>query len=181
MAELGNNPDDADLIVDSATARSGPSWLPLILVLLFIPLTSYLVTDLVVIPQLKEAFASSDGRSAGGGRRIGHDGSGSGNHQAIYYHDLDGIVVNVAGTLGTRYLRTSFRLAGSTPNVTSLLARSQAEVMDVVLATLSVRTMAELEDSGGRVALRSALIEGINNCLPEPVVEQLYFTEFVIQ
>jgi flagellar basal body-associated protein FliL len=54
-------------------------------------------------------------------------------------------------------------------------------VQDAIISTLSSMTIQELEAAGGRNSLRVALIAAVNQAIGMDIVEELFFTEFIIQ
>lgn len=88
--------------------------------------------------------------------------------------------MNLAGTMGTRYLKTSFMVTGAE----DIIARFDAEkpqLGDVTLGVLSSMTLADLEESGAKNLLRERLLSAYNQALGSKVAENLFFSEFVIQ
>ena len=54
-------------------------------------------------------------------------------------------------------------------------------MLDAIITTLSSESIQSLEVPGGRNRLRLSLIDAINQSLNEDLIDQLYFTEFIIQ
>jgi len=91
------------------------------------------------------------------------------------------MLVNVAGTMGTRYLMTSVTLVGNTPEFTSKINENRDQLMDLATGTLSVKTISDLEKPGARNVIRAELMTVFNNALGGPVVQEIYITEMAIQ
>jgi len=91
------------------------------------------------------------------------------------------IIVNPAGTSGTRFLSTSigFQLANS--EVSKLFEAQEAVVRDVLITILSSRTVPELTDSQQRENLRQQILLQVRKLLGTEEVTAVYFTEFVLQ
>lgn len=165
------------------------SWLPLILVILFVPVITLVLTEFVVIPRLRasleEPGAKVESKSSGkstskGGHGKGHGSSdkGAGSPTEVVFSDL---IANLSGTMGTRYMKVSFHVTGEDPALSDSIDASRPRVQDAIITTLSNKTIQELEATGGRNALRVSLISAINQALDEDLVEELYFTEFIVQ
>ena len=93
---------------------------------------------------------------------------------------FDNVVVNLAGTMGTRYLKTSFLITGK-DNLRELFEERQPQLLDATLNTLGSLTLSDLEEVGSRNLIRARLIAAYNEVLSMRVVEQIYFSDFVVQ
>ncbi|MEX0322931.1 MAG: flagellar basal body-associated FliL family protein [Puniceicoccaceae bacterium] len=202
MAEEEQTPDSAPV----GKSKGAPvPWIPLVLVLLFIPIITLGLVQFVVIPKLRSSLSDggspkadthhvaekkadshggghgSKGGSHGGGHGSDKHGGGSsaaGDGTTVAYED---IITNVAGTMGTRFLKVSFQVVSHDPQLESILQMREAQVKDAIISTLSSRTIQELEVIGGRNSLRVALISSVNHAIGVNLVEELYFFDFIIQ
>ncbi|HHY47681.1 MAG TPA: hypothetical protein GX506_10345 [Firmicutes bacterium] len=95
--------------------------------------------------------------------------------------EFDSIVVNVAGTGGERYLKTSIALELTTSQANRELTARKAEARDIIISKLSAMPFAKLQTEKGREELKQEIIRGINDLLRQGKVEKVYFTEFVMQ
>jgi len=179
-------------------AKSGSvPWLPLIIVMLVVPIITIAGMEFVVIPKLKTALA--DGSIQGpqvskkaAGEEASHSaekkdshGGGHGAEEAPVgsprSFKFEEIVSNLAGTMGTRFIKTSFEVSGSSDQLRSKIKENQAQVQDAIMTVLSIRTIRELESVGGRNSLRVGLVDAINTALGVSIVEELYFMELIVQ
>lgn len=94
---------------------------------------------------------------------------------------LNKILVNVAGTMGSRYLLTSVTLASSKPHFAEQVLSSEAQLLDLAAGVLSAKTIADLEKPAARTVVRTELLTVFNNVLGSGMVEDIFFTEFAIQ
>lgn len=191
MADEETSPDQP---VEEKPKRAGVPWIPLVLVLLFIPIITLVLVEFVVVPKLKNSLAGDGGAPAehqaveeekDSGHGGGHGGGkeeepekGSVRGTTVTFDD---IVSNVSGTMGTRFLKVSFQIVSEDPQLSSMVRMREAQVRDAIISTLSSRTIQEIEVVGGRNALRVALISAINGALGMNLVEELYFLDFLIQ
>ncbi len=107
-------------------------------------------------------------------------------------------IVNLADTPGYRYLKIQITLAFADPSHRpgelqgDALAAQEAAyktridpydpaMEDFEITTLTRKTAAELLTAQGKEALRAELLEGLRKQVPNPTLEAVYFTEFVIQ
>ena len=91
------------------------------------------------------------------------------------------MVVNLAGTMGTRYLKTSFLVTGTDAGLQALFETNKARLTDVTLNVLSSLTLADLEEPGSKNVLREKLVGAYNQALGRKVADQVYFSDFVVQ
>ena len=174
----------------SADKSGRVPWLPLVVVLLVVPIITIAGMEFVVIPKLKSALAVSSGAesaakaekpakadSHGGGHGGGKDAPAN----AGTSYKFEEMVTNVAGTMGTRFIKASFEVFGSSADLRSKLHAREAQVQDAIMTVLAGRTIKELEAVGGRNALRIDLVEAINSALGQGMVDELYFLELIIQ
>ena len=203
-------PDNAAKAAEAAPAKGKPDIIPLVAVVVLVPALCFLMMDFVVIPRLKESLkpAASDeaapfkageakadaGHGGGhkeapkkeakeskhGGKEHGKEGgkSAKGADNTI---EFPPIVVNLAGSGGNRYLKVNFVLAGNDSNLEDMIKENQNALRDVAISVLSAQSMSSLEAQGGRNLIRSELISQFNRTLGGRPIEQLYFSEFVIQ
>jgi flagellar basal body-associated protein FliL len=94
---------------------------------------------------------------------------------------ISDLVVNPAGTDGTRYLCTTVALETIDPRVSEEIKSREAQIRDVLIGILSRRTIGELADLGTRDSLREEIRAAVNELLPGGEVVGVYFSNFVLQ
>ena len=72
-------------------------------------------------------------------------------------------------------------MRGKGKSVSDVLKLNKSVVLDAIITILSSQSIQSLEVPGGRNRLRLSLVEGINQALNDDLIDQLYFTEFMIQ
>jgi flagellar FliL protein len=168
--------------------KRGGSMLPVLAVLILTPAISFAMTEYVLIPRIQEAVAQQAAKTQTQGgapqtaapKTAGHGGHGS-KGEAEQSFEFSNIVVNLYGSMGTRYLKTSFSVVGSAPDLKAILTSRKDKLLDVTLTVLGSRTMADLEAAGAKNMLRNSLVASLNQALDGAVIEELYFSEFVVQ
>jgi len=179
-------PMSVDKTAAPARSESGglKAWLPTIAVIVLAPVCTWAVGQFVLIPQLqKKLLATPAGEAASAeaqteGAHGEKDGKG-GKDAATY--EFQNVVVNLAGTMGTRYLKTSFLVTGAEPNIKSVFETNKPRLTDVTLNVLSSLSLADLEEPGAKNVLREKLVAAYNQALGRKVAEQVYFSDFVVQ
>ena len=122
----------------------------------------------------KEAKGGHGGKEAKGGG--GGDGAGG-----AFSYDFENVVVNLAGTMGTRYLKTTFTVLSENPEIKTIIDENKKQLLDVALGVLSTRTLADLEQPGAKNVIRNDLAANLNQALKSDAITQIYFSDFVVQ
>lgn len=167
----------------------GAPWLPLILVLLVVPIITIAGMEFVVIPKLIKALASQSAEPNPSKQEHSKERDGGGSQAnskkspdgSSYSYRFEEVISNLSGTMGTRFIKSSFEVTSDSAELRSMIQGNKAQVQDAVMGVLSSRTIKELEVVGGRNALRVNLIEAINQALGVSIVKELYFIELIIQ
>ena len=94
---------------------------------------------------------------------------------------LNKLLVNVAGTMGSRYLLSSITLLGDAADFPARVAQHEPQLRDMASGILNTKTIADLEKPGARNLIRGELLAGFNTILGNSAVREIYFTEFAIQ
>ncbi len=184
MADQNDTPDAEKATVDKSKGKGAMSSLmPILAAVVLAPAVSYAMVEFVLLPRLQEKLAhpvagtSDHGASPGHGSKADH---GKENGPEASY-EFTNVVVNLAGTMGTRYLKTSFLVTGSDPQINSLFENQKPKMTDVTLNVLSSLSLADLEEPGAKNVLREKLVTAYNQAIGHKVAEQVYFSDFVIQ
>jgi flagellar FliL protein len=176
--------EDSEAPVDEAPAAKQPNaWLPIVAVVVLMPVISFAMTQFVLIPHIKSSIGPAQATAAGDAAK------GTGDTKAdpaksgkpAFSYQFDDVVVNLSGAMGTKYLKASFALFSSNPDLQKIITDNKSQLLDVALNVLSSKTMADLEAPGSKNLVRNDLIANFNQALNSEVVEQLYFSEFVVQ
>ena len=167
-------------------------WLPLIVSLVLMPALAYATTTFIILPKLLKA--SGAGKSpahsepthekGGGEEKPGKESAEGGKETAgrdKFTATLDKVLVNVAGSMGTRYLLTKMTLVSDNTNLKGIVEKNSDQLRDLASSTLGVKTITDLEKPGARNQIRSELISSFNSALGNGVIKEIYFTEFAIQ
>ncbi|MCX6830599.1 MAG: flagellar basal body-associated FliL family protein [candidate division Zixibacteria bacterium] len=106
---------------------------------------------------------------------------GEGGTAEINYFNIESIVVNPAGTGGTRYLSCgiSFEMAGAED--VKIFESKAAQVKDILITILSSKTVDELADIRQRNQMRRQILTIVNRFLAPTQAKAVYLTDFVLQ
>ena len=169
------------------------AWLPVVFAVLAAPAASWAVAEYVLLPRLEQKLAAA--HAAGGlapaeaaapkvaekgDKKKGHGKEEAGSTGDTY--EFTNVVVNLSGTMGTRYLKTSFVITGVKPDtIKPAFEENKAKLTDVTLGVLSSLSLADLEEPGAKNVLREKLVTAYNQALGSRIAEQVYFSDFVVQ
>ncbi len=124
------------------------------------------------------AAASADGHG-GGDALAGADSSATSGEPLVT--TLDNLVLNPAGSGGTRFLLLTVAMeCGTDAGMTALKAKD-AELRDVVLSTLARKTVDQLADVSFREDIKTELITALNDRFGTGTVVRVYFPQYVVQ
>lgn len=94
---------------------------------------------------------------------------------------LPTFVVNLADPLGRRYLKLTMDVEVSDAKAAEELNGSMAKVRDAIILLLSSKSYQELSTMESKIALKTEVVERLNQVLGGPKVLHVYFTEMVVQ
>lgn len=162
------------------------SWLPAIVALVVAPAATWATVEYVLVPRIQKKFAASPAGANPAEPAAAAAPAPSGKKdkdgkEAAPNYEFQNVVVNLAGTMGTRYLKTSFLVTGAEPNIRAVFEGAKPRLTDVTLNVLSSLTLTDLEEPGAKNVIREKLVAAYNQALGRKVADQVYFSDFVIQ
>jgi flagellar FliL protein len=170
-------PTPAPASTTPAAGGGFASWLPLIITVVLMPVLAFGMTKFVLLPQLQKGLGITPVAAAEPGAKHKKDSSEAKQESVT----MNKLLVNVAGTMGARYLLVSLSVVGTDPDFKEKMQSHDPRLRDMACGVLATKTIADLEKPGVRNLIRSELISGFNNILGEAMVEEIYLTEFAIQ
>lgn len=169
-------------------APAGSGMTPLIAAIAAVvlaPALSWAVVQFVLLPRLEHKLATAPAAGSAApaaGTPPAPVGGKEAQGKAVPpTYEFDNVVVNLAGTMGTRYLKASFMVTGSDPALHAVFEDKKALLTDVTLNVLSSLTLSDLEEPGSKNVLREKLVAAYNQALGRKLAEQVYFSDFVVQ
>ena len=94
---------------------------------------------------------------------------------------MDPFVVNLAGSEGKRFLKVTFSLELSTPEVHLEIKENIQKVTDSILILLSSKAFEDVYSVQGKFKLKDEITTRVNRFLVVGHIKDAYFTEFIIQ
>ena len=185
--EVGEAASESAKAPEAKASGGFKAWLPLVIAVVTMPALAYATTMFVLVPKMQralghtEASAAPQAASKEGGASAPEGGKPVGTGKIKVMVPLTKLLVNVAGTMGTRYLMSSVTLVSNNPDFKSTVEDNKDQLTDLAIGALSSKTISDLEKPGARNEIRAELMTVINNALGGPVVQEIYITEFAIQ
>jgi flagellar protein FliL len=170
-------PDPAKTAAPAPAENGGgiKPWLPLLITILVMPALAYAMTQFYVLPQLKKGMGITASARA---PEAAVKEETNGPRESF---PMTKLLVNVAGTMGARYLQVSLSVVGTGADFKAKMEAHDPQLRDMACGSLATKTLADLEKPGIRNIIRSELISGFNNILGSANVQEIYLTEFAIQ
>ena len=165
--------------------------MPVILALVLSPAITWAVAEFVLLPKLKASLGPTEAGEHGEAE-VAHEaepaheakgghGAPEGGAKSEGGYRVENVVVNLAGTMGTRYLKASFLVTGKDPKLIAKFDAAKPQIGDVTLAVLSSLTLADLEEPASKNIIRERLVDAYNGVFGSKVADNLYFSDFVVQ
>ena len=96
-------------------------------------------------------------------------------------YSVDTFIANLASSNGKRYLRVTMGLDYNENELAEELDGRLPQIRDSILMILTTKRFEEVDNIDGKIALRNEIIEKLNSFLQKGSINNIYFTEFVIQ
>ncbi|MEP6619455.1 MAG: flagellar basal body-associated FliL family protein [bacterium] len=167
--------------VSAGTAPASSSKLPLMIVILAGLLVGAgvgaFVAGPVIAKKLHPAPADAHGKAADAKDAKGKEGK----ETAKVLRVVDNLVLNPAGTDGSRYLMLTAAFEVKDAAADELLKARDAEVRDVIIGRLALKSVEELTDMTKREALKAEVLAMLAPLFPPGTMKHVFFPQFVIQ
>ncbi|MGA2691997.1 MAG: flagellar basal body-associated FliL family protein [Opitutaceae bacterium] len=172
--------------LEAPAGPKGPSglaaWIPAAASVLLAPVACFAVVQFVLIPRFVKKLTAPVVAEAAPAETPAPAKAADGKAaNGTNSYDFTNVVVNLSGTMGTRYLKTTFTVTGADAALKQQFDANKARLTDVTLNVLSSLSLADLEEAGSKNVIRDKLVTAYNQALGHRVVEQVYFSDFLIQ
>ncbi|MAT57530.1 MAG: flagellar basal body protein FliL [Ignavibacteriae bacterium] len=95
--------------------------------------------------------------------------------------NVDDMIVNPAGTKGQRIMLVSMGFDLASEEELKTLESKNVILKDLIISTLSKKTLAELSNYSFRDTLKIELSSNVSSMFPEVKVNNVYFSKYIIQ
>ena len=100
---------------------------------------------------------------------------------AASVHLLENLVLNPAGSGGSRFLLLTVAIEAGTATVAAEMTTRDAELRDIILTSLGNKTVDQLTDIANREGIKTEVQTAITARFGKKSVTRLYFPQFVVQ
>jgi flagellar FliL protein len=104
-----------------------------------------------------------------------------GEGEAAAVHLLENLVLNPAGSGGSRFLLLSVAIEVGEAAAAESLRSRDAELRDIILTALGTKSTEELTDISRRESFKEEVVVAIKGRFGKKSVKSLYFPQFVVQ
>ncbi len=94
---------------------------------------------------------------------------------------LDTFIVNLADEERKRYLRVTMQIELKEGEPVEILEQRLVQVRDIILMILPTKRFQEIRSVDGKTLLRQEIMTRLNDLIKKEVINNIYFTEFVVQ
>jgi flagellar basal body-associated protein FliL len=122
----------------------------------------------------------TEGQAEGGKEGHGSQKEGQGESEGKIYVVKD-LIVNPAGTNGTRFLLTTVGFEVTTPEALKELENKDVMVRDVLNTILTSKDLTTIVNIEGRESIRKEIEQKIGSILRGGALTNVYFSKFIIQ
>lgn len=161
------------------TPKEQPTFSPKKLIIFGVPvfLIQFVIVYFLTVKFISPTNTSQDGSPAGEKKSSGEKFPEE--EQQVFL--LKEVLVNPAGTNGTRFLLTSIGFEVSTPEAKQEIEKKEVQVRDVMNTILTNKTLSELVDFQKREIIRSEIAQKTGKLLKSGTLRRVYFSKFIIQ
>ena len=142
----------------------------------------YFVTANILLTKFESAPVTKKGENVDAVEGEANDSSEEGSHPEIGVNifPIEDIIVNPTGTNGQRLLLVSLAFDLATKEQLEALQQKEVIVKDMVISTLSSKSMGELSAVGQKDVLKTEISKSLAELLPSIKVNSVYFSKYVI-
>lgn len=167
---------------EGAAPPKAPNKMILPLIVTLMTLAGAGVGAMVVAPKLiatRNAAAGLEPEPADEEEAAAHEGGEGGEAGPMF--KIDNLIVNPAGSQGSRFLMVSVAVETSDAKLEAHLRGREPQIRDVVIALLEQRTMDELSLPGMRDSIKVQLADTISQIAGVKKPLKVFLPQFVIQ
>ena len=96
-------------------------------------------------------------------------------------YPLDQFIVNLFSEDGSRYLKTTINLELGMPELATELDAKKPLIRDIIIKALSAKSYEEISTIAGKENLKDEIVANVNGVLKDGKINNVFFTDFVIQ
>jgi flagellar FliL protein len=94
---------------------------------------------------------------------------------------LDPFIVNIYDGQDMRYLRLKVEMGVAGEEAKNRMKEQEAQIRDGIITLLTSKTWQDLQTPQGKTQLKQQILNTVSKIVPQGTVNQVYFTDFVVQ
>ncbi|NOY88201.1 MAG: flagellar basal body-associated FliL family protein [FCB group bacterium] len=136
----------------------------------------------VIKPMMAPANEGNKGNESAQVAKKGKDNKKKkGSEEGSIIYTIKNIVVNPAGTGGSRFLSVSFGFELESPELEQEFSQKEPIIRDALITILSSRTVAQLTDPKQKEIVRYQIKKRVSQLMDTDGLDGVYYTDFVLQ
>lgn len=163
----------------SAKGGGGSGMIPALLVIVLMPIMSFAMFKFMVIPMIKDAIPAESEHAPMTAEDVIVEHAVDGDPS--YHVDFENVVTNVRGTSQTRFVQVSFTVYSANPELENEVEKNKVKMKNVAITILGSLTLADHERSEIKNVVRNQLKQGFEHEIGKPIIEEIYFSQFIVQ
>ncbi len=96
-------------------------------------------------------------------------------------YSMGAIIVNLADQGVQRYLKVQIAVELDNPKLEEEVKKREPQIKDIIISVLSSKTVSDVNNPQGKIALKQEIIKRANMVLTEGEITDLFFSEFIVQ
>lgn len=129
----------------------------------------------------KQAQEVKEAPAAKANAAVAHSVRKSDYTQIGQMYPLDQFIVNLFSEDGSRYLKATMNLEMSVPELATELDAKKPLIRDIIIKALSAKSYEEISTIAGKENLKDEIVANVNAVLKDGQINNVFFTDFVIQ
>jgi len=175
------------------TKKPAGSMLPIIIMLVAMPLTAWLATQFIIVPQIKKNLGletqddgkkgdhASSSHESDEDKKDSDDAGGKTAEENVL--SVNKVRVNVKNTNGSRFLYVSYLMKGKDTKFKTVIESEEKKAM-IRNTALGILMSFDIVDLGQRETKDRAatqMVAAFNDALRGDFIEEIFFTEWTVQ
>ncbi len=145
------------------------------------PMVAKKMGKVVPIVAVADSAHGGDSAAAGGDHAAAAEDGKEGGATEAAIHVLDNMVLNPAGSGGSRYLLLTVAIEVGSPAAVESFKARDAELRDLVLTALGTKPVEQLTDMAAREQFKVEITQAVDERFGKKSVKRIYFPQFVVQ
>lgn len=143
----------------------------------------YFITANILMNKFTSSQASEEGKGTETGETKKEEGESSASKESIgkFIYTLEDVIVNPTGTSGQRLMLASVNIDVLSDEQLKFLKEREPILKDLIISTISSKTIAQLGQVGFKDSLKTELTGSIKQKFPNVKVNDIYFSKYIMQ